>query len=114
MFENHKKEFIITIIVVSLVWLGIYYFGVQDTKIAEQKGRKIEIQTQIAVQEKERTGLQKAVWEAIDKGLNERKTIEENHNKDDEKINIYVIALDDSTLRQLFENEYGQFKKVKR
>jgi hypothetical protein len=111
MFKDHKKEFIITIVAVSLLWLGVYYFGLQDVKTAEQKGRKIEIQTQIAIQDKKRTGLQKAVWEAIDKGLNERKEIEQNHIKDDENITIYVISLTDSSLFKLFESKYGLIDK---
>lgn len=108
------KTIIITILAVSLVWLGIYYFGLQDVKTAEQKGRKTEIQTQIAIQDKERTGLQRAVWEAIDKGLNESKTIEENHKKDNEKITVYVVSLSDSAVIKLFESQYGHLENERR
>lgn len=110
---GYKKEIIITIIAVSVILLGLYFFGLQDVKTAEQKGRKIEIETQISIQDKERTGLQKAVWQAIDKGLNESKTIQENHVKDDTKIAIYVVYLPDSILFKLFESEYGQLEKRK-
>lgn len=109
--SENVKVVLAFVIAFCLAVVVTNYFISNDTKVSEAKGRKAEIQTQIAVQNQQRTGLQKAVWEAFDKGLHETNQVEKSKSRDNENIQIIVIALPDSVIEKLFKDRYGEFTK---
>ena len=75
-------------------------------------GYKIEINERIAHREQQRTTLQKIAYEAFKNGLSTQEQIQEKHHEDERNINVYILALPDSTIEALFTDQYGQPKPI--
>jgi len=94
-----------------LMAVGYFYFQ-KDTQVAKAEGQKIEINERIAHREQQRTTLQKIAYEAFKNGLSTQEQIQEKHHEDERNINVYILALPDSTIEALFTDQYGQPKPV--
>jgi hypothetical protein len=80
--------------------------------VAKAEGQKIEINERIAHREQQRTTLQKIAYEAFKNGLSTQEQIQEKHHEDERNINVYILALPDSTIEALFTDQYGQPKPI--
>lgn len=100
-------------VVLILLLLRQYYYNtmIQNT-VQELSMQKESLIRQINDNDKNRSALQKSLFEAIDKGLNSADNTQKLHLKDEKLIENTVNDANDDVNERLFKRKFGTIRQL--